>query len=240
MDEKAAIVARCYPRPQSIKGDLREAPVVPCTSAEFWTKVKVLECNLLQAARQLREMDSADPCILCVAFKYAPGGSGGTWGTGQTAHLCRSTTFQVVADRRLYPLTSWEYLYTPGVWVFADEPQKKHFRVSVLAAPLPERPSSLDTVAERVRYAKDLESHMQAILRICHAHGHRSLVLRAFALPEHALSDVAVAWRSVLLTSGDCVGRFQNVIFANEPYLRDQDELHMFRAVFSTPLASKW
>lgn len=72
---------------------------------------------------------------LCGCSRRTAGGSAGLAGNTQLGELCRSTTFQVVAEKS-FPLGRNSALHIPGVMVFRVQGRPTQpFSVAILAAP---------------------------------------------------------------------------------------------------------
>ncbi|OLP81324.1 hypothetical protein AK812_SmicGene38154 [Symbiodinium microadriaticum] len=172
-------------------------------------EVDVRDEDFLAVALRLRRKypNDPEPLILSPCSWMSSGGAAGPAGQSMLGALCRSTTWQPVAEKA-FPIGSNHAVYVPGVRVYhvVGKPAS-NFSVSVLATPPPQFRDVSDS------YYQDLLARMCGLIEICKLRGHRLLVIGAWGCGgrKHPPEAVARAFKQALGRQKDA---FSHVIFA--------------------------
>lgn len=172
-------------------------------------EVDVRDEDFLAVALRLRQKypNDPEPLILSPCSRMSSGGAAGPVGQSMLGALCRSTTWQSVAEKA-FPIGSNHAVCVPGVIVYhvVGKPAS-NFSVSVLATPPPQFREVSDA------YYQDLLARMCGLIEICKLRGHRLLVIGAWGCGsrKHPPEAVARAFKQALGKQKDA---FSHVIFA--------------------------
>ncbi|KAF7555979.1 hypothetical protein G7046_g6421 [Stylonectria norvegica] len=193
--------------------------------------------------------------ILNMASPLSPGGGFLNGASSQEESLCMRTTLLPSLSDDYYRLPELGAVYTPDILVFRDEqsedvlPKGDRWFVDCITAAMLRGPELDHDDAGKGAYAnqKDRElvlQKMRMVLRICQAKGVKKVVLGAWGCGAYGnpVTEVATAWRKVLLPRNDNKGRnkgsretwdgIEDVVFA----IKDAGMADAFQAAFGDGL----
>lgn len=210
--------------------------MVPSTARIFDnTNITVINTDTVTAVMSLISDKTDTPAILNLANKTVPGGGVADGSTAQEEDLCRTTTLYTsltaAEDARMYPLGTFEALYSPEV--FAHEQLDVGSFAAITMAGYRATQGRVDTKdypGPGDAFLNGMKSKIRVIIDTAIAKGHVDIVLGtigcgAFAKDEkgntivHIAPDVAQAFAEVLAekhptTKTERFKHFRNIQFA--------------------------
>merc|ERR1711924_356964 len=128
---------------------------------------------------------------------------------GQAGVVCRASTLQLAllsSSSRAAPVPRWGGIYAPDVLVFSDG-ESRHiprFRMDMVYAISPWAPNT-DEDPSLLQFQAEMRKKITNVLRICHLHGHDTLILGAWSCGNGGGPPAFVAkiFRESLMGSAD-------------------------------------
>ncbi|WP_033225024.1 MULTISPECIES: TIGR02452 family protein [unclassified Streptomyces] len=192
--------------------------------------VEVTGESSLEAARRLVRAADGSVAVLNFASARNPGGGFLNGAQAQEEALCRSSAlYACVREVRAFydhhrehrdPLYTDRVVHAPGVPVFRDDDGRlldEPYRVAFLTAAAPNAGVLLSRAPERAaELPRALAVRAERVLEVAALHGHRRLVLGAWGCGvfRNDPSQVAAAFRGLLVDGDRFAGRFDRVVYA--------------------------
>lgn len=226
--------------PKSIKLDIRCVTEAPAAEAKSVDKTSVIVCNEDTAMAAYRLHDQGlNPLILNFASDKRPGGGCYNGARAQEECLFYRSLYHLTLTENMYPLGSYEVVYSPSVPFFRDTDFRKISKVRKLAclavAAVRHPDLTDDKTAYLLPHDKELmRLKIEAVFHVAAKHKHKALVLGAFGCGAfgNPPEQVAQMFQDAIAKYGHS---FSHLIFAILDTTDDKHTLKTFQRVLETP-----